>query len=117
MKQPGQLGLVPFPHADLTPGKPRPVLLLARVPGPYDDWLVCMLSTQRHQAIPGFDEVIDGDAPDFAKSGLKSPSVIRIARLAVIADEMLLGSIGAISEARLTRIKHRLANWIQGTEV
>jgi mRNA interferase MazF len=40
MKKPGQVALVPFPRVDLTPGKPRPVLLLARVPGPYDDWLV-----------------------------------------------------------------------------
>jgi hypothetical protein len=29
MKKPGQVALVPFPRVDLTPGKPRPVLLLA----------------------------------------------------------------------------------------
>jgi hypothetical protein len=30
VKKPGQVALVPFPQVDLTPGKPRPVLLLAR---------------------------------------------------------------------------------------
>jgi hypothetical protein len=65
MKKPGQGALVPFPRVDLTPGKPRPVLLLARVPGPYDDWLVGMFSTRLHQEVRGFDEVIDADASDF----------------------------------------------------
>ena len=37
VKKPGQVALVPFPQVDLTPGKPRPVLLLARVLGPYED--------------------------------------------------------------------------------
>ncbi len=59
MKKPGQVGLVPFPQVDLTAGKPRPVLLLARVPGPYEDWLVCMFSTKLHQAVQGFDEVMN----------------------------------------------------------
>jgi mRNA interferase MazF len=93
--------------------KPRPVLLLARVPGPYDDWLVCMFSTRLHQEVPGFDEIIDVDASDFEQPGLKTPSVIRVARVAVVSDEMLLGCIGTIGEERLSRIQDKLANWIQ----
>lgn len=113
MKKPGQVALVSFPRVDLTPGKPRPVLLLARVPSPYDDWLVCMFSTRLHQEVQGFDEVIDADASDFEQSGLKTPSVIRVARLAVLSKDMLLGCIGAIGEERLNRIREKLANWIQ----
>jgi mRNA interferase MazF len=116
MKKPGQVALVPFPHVDLTPGKPRPVLLLARVPGPYDDWLVCMFSTRLHQEVQGFDEVIDAGASDFEQSGLKIPSVIRVARLAVVSDEMLLGCIGEIGGERRGRIQKRLASWIQGAD-
>lgn len=114
MKKPGQVALVPFPRVDLTPGKPRPVLLLARVPGPYDDWLVCMFSTRLHHEVQGFDEIIDVDASDFEQSGLKTPSVIRVARLAVVSDGMLLGCIGTIGEERLSRIQDKLVNWIQG---
>lgn len=113
MKRPGQISLVPFPRVDLTPGKPRPVLLLAPVPGPYDDWLVCMISTRRHQEVAGFDEIIEPHDQDFTASGLKSPSVCRIARLAVVADEMLPGAIGGISTARLARIRARLAAWLR----
>jgi mRNA interferase MazF len=41
------------------------------------------------------------------------PSVIRVARLAVVSEEMLVGSIGEISDERLHRIQKRLADWIQ----
>lgn len=114
MRYPGQIELVRFPHVDLSPGKPRPVLLLARVPGPYDDWLARMVSGKLHQEVEGFDDVIRTDDADFELSGLKATSVFRIARLAVVADELLLGGIGEISEERLARIRTRLAAWVQG---
>jgi mRNA interferase MazF len=114
VKKPGQVALVPFPRVDLTPGKPRPVLLLARVPGPYEDWLACMFSTKLHQAVQGFDEVINTNGSDFERSGLKVASVIRVARLAVVSEDMLVGRIGEIGEERLRRIQRRLASWILG---
>ena len=83
MKQAAQIVLFRFPHTDLTQGKLRPALLLGRLPGPYDDWLVCMVSSQTQHYVQGFDEIIQTDDLDFASSGLKTPSVIRIARLAV----------------------------------
>ncbi len=108
------MALLRFPEVDLAPGKPRPVLLVAPVPGPYEDWLICMISTQLHQALAGFDEVIDQDASDFQSSGLKVASVIRVARLAVVPSRMFIGSIGEISPERLRRIRRARVNWIQG---
>ena len=58
VRKAGQVAILHFPKADLVQGKPRPVLLVTPVPGPYDDWLVCMISTQLQQAVEGFDEVI-----------------------------------------------------------
>ena len=113
MKKPGQVALMPFPQVDLAPGKPRPVLLIAPVPGPYEDWLVCMFSTKLQQALQGFDEIIDSNANDFHSSGLKVPSVIRVARLAVVSADMLIGTIGEISNERLHRVQKTLADWIQ----
>jgi mRNA interferase MazF len=76
--KPGKLALLRFPHVDLEEGKLRPVLLIAPVPGNYPDWLVAMVSSRLEQAIPGFDEIIKEEDPDFVTSGLKRPSVIRI---------------------------------------
>jgi len=74
-----------------------------------------MISTQLEQAVPGFDEVITEEAPDFVTSGLKRPSVVRLGRLAVASPEVLLGAIGEVSEERLTRIRRALAEWILGS--
>jgi mRNA interferase MazF len=74
-----------------------------------------MISSQLHQEIPDFDEVITPADSDFQQSGLKLASVIRISRLAVVNSDVLLGKLGQIDTKRLSRIKQRLANWIQGT--
>ena len=101
-----------FPQTDLAQGKLRPALLLGKLPGPYDDWLLCMISSQTRHYIPGFDEIIQADGPDFDTSGLKIPSVIRVGRLAVVEGRILLGAIGEIESERLQRIKRHLADWI-----
>ncbi len=112
MKQAGQVVLFRFPQTDLTEGKLRPALLLGKLPGEYDDWLICMISSQMRHAIPEFDEIIGEDDPDFAESGLKAASVIRVGRLAVVQGEILLGAVGQIAPERLQRIKRRLAEWL-----
>jgi mRNA interferase MazF len=112
LRKSGQIALLRFPQADLSSGKLRPVLLIARLPGPYEDWLICMLSTQLHQALPEFDEVLDENQPDFMESGLKIASVIRIGRLAVVSAASLTGTIGSISNQRLRRIKKAIAHWL-----
>jgi len=78
----------------------------------FDDWLVCMVSSRIEQAEAGLDEVLLPTDPAFVASGLKAPSVMRLTRLAVLDGSLLAGSIGAIDEARLSRIRQRLARWI-----
>jgi len=84
VRRAGQVAIMRFPSADLKLGKPRPVLLLARVPGVYDDWLICMISSQLRQEVEGFDDIVQEHDQDFSESGLKEASVIRVARLAVV---------------------------------
>jgi mRNA interferase MazF len=111
MKRAGQIVLTPFPYTDLSTTKLRPVLML-RQASRFDDWLVCMVSSQAHQAETDLDEIISPTDTDFADSGLKVPSVLRLSRLAVLDGSLLLGSIGAISEERLGRVRQRLAKWM-----
>ncbi len=114
MKQPGHIVVFPFPETNHTNSKLRPALLIQCVPGRYDDWLVCMISSQLHQEIADFDEVISPDDLDFSTSGLKCASLIRVSRLAIVDVNLLLGSIGSISQERLSRIKTKIADWIIG---
>jgi mRNA interferase MazF len=113
MKQAGQIVLIRFLQTDMAEGKLRPALLLAKLPGEYDDWLICMVSSQIQHDVKEFDEVVRETDTDFADSGLKATSVIRLGRLAVVEGPILLGAIGHISPDRLKRIKSRLAAWLR----
>ncbi|MEQ1534138.1 MAG: type II toxin-antitoxin system PemK/MazF family toxin [Sideroxydans sp.] len=112
MKQAGQIVLTAFPYTDLSETKLRPVLLLKQASHTFDDWLVCMVSSQIHQADAQLDEVVRTTDKDFIESGLKADSVLRLSRLAVLNGALLVGSIGKIDKQRLTQVKQRLANWI-----
>jgi mRNA interferase MazF len=112
MKQAGQIVLFRFPHTDLDEGKLRPALLLGRLPGEYEDWLICMVSSQTRHFIEGFDEIIREEDPDFSGSGLKVESVIRAGRLAAVDGDILLGAIGQVLPERFQRVKKNLAGWL-----
>ena len=113
MKKPGQIVTFNFPNTDSTVGKPRPALLLAKTPGPFDDWWLCMVSTELRHAVAEFDELILPGDSDFAQSGLRSPSLIRLARVSVVSSRILIGAIGAVAPARLLRIRQRISDWIR----
>lgn len=65
----------------------------------------------RHQ-VEGFDEVVRASDVDFGDSGLKTESLIRIGRLAVVDGSILLGAIGQLSPRRFERIKRKIADWV-----
>ena len=112
MKQAGQIALMPFPFTNLSNAKRRPVLLLRQLDQRYDDWLVCMISSQSHQFHPELDLLIDQQDEAFAESGLKVSSVIRLSRIAVLDGQLLLGQLGSISHTRLTELKTRFSRWL-----
>lgn len=113
IKRAGQIVVFRFPQTDLVVGKIRPALLLAPLPSGYNDWLVCMISSQTRQTILGIDEAIFSSDPDFSQSGLKNDSIIRLTRLAVVSDSIFLGTTGEISADRLENLKNKLAHWIK----
>ena len=109
----GQIVLFRFPQTDQQTANLRPALIIRKLPGQYDDWLICMISSQLSQEIPGFDEIITSDDPDFRGSGLKLSSLVRIGRLAVVNKDILIGKIGQVDGLRLSRIRQKLSEWIQ----
>ncbi len=94
----GDVVLTPVPQADGAI-KNRPAIILREMP-PYKDLLVCGISTQLHQQVKDFDEIISPADADFPSSGLKSESLIRLGFLAVLPRSSIAGSIGLISSER-----------------
>jgi len=109
----GHVSLVRFPPTDLVEGKYRPVLLLARMPGPFSDWLVCAITSQLRHAVAHWDEEIREVDDDFESSGLKEHSLIRIGKLATVEEERLEGVLGEISAHRLAAIRSKIADCLE----
>lgn len=112
MIEEGDVVLFRFPQTDLQERKLRPALVIKRVPGEYEDWLICMISSRVYQYNEELDEIITPQDSDYKDSGLKTESIIRTSRLAVVEKEVLIGKIGKISPERLRKIKNKLGKWI-----
>ena len=65
------------------------------------------------QEVAGFDDPIRPGDADFAASGLKAPSLIRLGFLAVLPASSLLGTIGSIDNVRHVRLLERLSNHLR----
>jgi mRNA interferase MazF len=106
----GDVVLTPVPQADGAV-KNRPAIILRELP-PYKDLLVCGVSTQLHQRVKDFDELIRPADGDFSGSGLKSESLIRLGFPAVLPRSKIIGSIGSISVDRHKRLLKTLSDYL-----
>ena len=106
----GDVVLTPVPQAD-GQIKYRPAIILREM-RPYGDLLVCGVSTQLNQRVPGFDEIILPADADFAASRLASASLIRLGFLAIVPRRSIAGSIGAISPERHKRLLKTLSDYL-----
>lgn len=112
----GDILLFRFPQSDLGTGKLRPALLIKRIEGNFDDWLVCMISAQTRHQIRGLEVVLPETMPDFTGTGLKKESLVRVSRLAVVDSNVFTGKLGSLPTGTFEDIRIRLANWIRSEE-
>ncbi len=106
----GDIVLTPLPQSD-GQIKNRPALFLRVLP-PFNDALLCGISTQLARAVAGFDELITLQDEDFVSSGLVAASVIRLGFLVVLPQSQLIGSIGRISLERRKRLLKNLSEYL-----
>ena len=91
--------------------KLRPTLCLRKLPGNYNEILVCGLSHQIRLCIEGFDEIVTPD--DDELQNLQGPSVIRLGFLDRIRTPVPgNGRLGSISEKRHRRLLKKLAKYL-----
>jgi mRNA interferase MazF len=107
----GAIALASLPQADGLL-KLRPAVLLRQLP-PFGDWLVCGISTQLRQRAEDLDELIEPSGLDFAESGLKAASIIRLGFLSTLPARRLNGVVGSISHERHHRLLRRLSDYLQ----
>jgi len=107
--KPGDVVLIRLPQATGGPPKLRPALVLALLPGPFQNVLICGISTQLEDLEPDWDEFMGPQEADFGASGLRRPSAIRLSYLYAADARELSGAIGRVDPQRLKRLRARLA--------
>ena len=92
--------------------KLRPAIVLGPVP-PFNDWLVCAVSSQVQREVKGLDVLVDERHADYQRMGLRSASVVRVAQLTTLPDRSIQGAVGSISNVTLDLLKARLREWLR----
>lgn len=111
---PGDVVLIPLPQlGGGGAAKLRPALALTLLPGPYQNVLLCGISTQLHLIQANWDERIQPGDGDFVASGLHQTSVIRLGYLYAAEAMEITGIIGRIDPTRLVRLRTRLADHVR----
>lgn len=96
----GDIILVPFPFSDLTGNKNRPALVLIESTL---DVTVAFISTQIH-----WKEETDILLQTSKENGLKKESLIRLAKLATIDKEIVLGRLGRLDKSTILLVNKNL---------
>jgi mRNA interferase MazF len=102
-----------FPQSNLIEGKLRPALVIKEIKGNFDDWLVCMISTQIRHKVEGLEIIISESVKGFSHTGLKKESLIRTSRLAVVHSDIFEGKLGYLPNETFETVRNLLSEWIR----
>lgn len=89
----GKIILVHFPFTDLSSTKLRPALVIHESDA---DVVVAFISSRVPAQDSGSELIIAETHPDFPRTGLKVPSVIRFDKVATLSRDLIEGEIGVI---------------------
>jgi len=100
--QPGDVVLVRFPFTDLTTTKLRPAVVLATHG---DDLTIVGIFSSPAQPSRQTWIVLSSDERNFSETGLKTTSVIKAERIAVIEQSVIVRRLGSLSPSQMEKVK------------
>src|SRR3954469_838972 len=95
----GKVVLVPFPFDDLTATKVRPAVCLTEPIGVHRHVILAFLSSQPPHNLEATDIELNPRHSDFAKTGLRGPSVLRLHRIVTLSASLIQRELGELSTA------------------
>jgi mRNA interferase MazF len=104
----GELYLASFPFGDLPGMKLRPVLLLTEPVGPIPEVVVAYISSVLPAQLLPSDLLLDPATSDFQSTNLKTPSVLRLHKLATIHTRSIVRFLGTLEPIALSTVAAKL---------
>jgi mRNA interferase MazF len=108
----GDIILVPFPFTDLSETKLRPAVVLW-VDDRGQDVTLCFISSQAIDKITSDEFLISTGDAEFAQTGLKTDSKVRVARIVTLERSLLQRRLGSIGSQHLQQLDQRLVHAFQ----
>ena len=100
--------LVPFPFDDLSTTKVRPAVCLTNPVGINRHIVLAFITSQRPSDLMATDVVFDADRPDFARTGLRVTSWLRLHRLITLTTSVIQRDLGLVSPVTRSEIDDKL---------
>jgi len=104
----GKIVLVPFPFDDLSGTKVRPAICLCEPIGPHRHVVLAFISSQTAADTLPTDVIFEPSQADFAASGLRVRSTLRLHRLLTVSTSLLRRELGEVAPARQSKIDEKL---------
>lgn len=104
----GKVVLLPFPFDDLSSTKVRPAVCLTEPIGPHRHVVVAFITSQFPDSPLESDVILATDNPDFAATGLRVSSAVRLHRLMTVTTSLIQRELGALSPELLKAVQARL---------
>ncbi|MBW1793059.1 MAG: type II toxin-antitoxin system PemK/MazF family toxin [Deltaproteobacteria bacterium] len=92
----GKVVLVPFPFDDLSTAKVRPAVCLTDPIGPHRHVILAFISSRILTDSLETDLVLDSRQPEFATTGLRRSSTLRLHRLMTVTTALVRRELGEL---------------------
>ena len=106
----GKIFLVPFPYDDLLANKLRPAACLTHPLGARRHVILAYITSRLPTNLLETDIVLATSHPDFAASGLRVPSTIRLHQLVTVSTVVVQRELGELSLDTQAQIAEKLCN-------
>lgn len=100
--------LVPFPFDDLSATKVRPAVCLTNPVGTHRHLVLAFITSRIPSDLLDTDVVLDANAPDFASTGLRVTSTLRLHRVITVSASLVLRELGELSLNTQTEVADKL---------
>lgn len=104
----GDIVRLPMVGMDGEP-KPRPAVVLCRLPGRFQTWLMAGISTSPRAVMPNWDIAIDPSVEWWTATGLERRSAIRLSYLQAVSEAVIIDRLGTVPSDEVTRLQARLS--------
>ena len=100
--------LVPFPFDDLTGSKVRPALCLTDAVGTYRHIVLAFITSVVPAQLEPTDLLLDSSSADFARTGLRVRSVLRLHRMVTVPAKIIQRQLGIFPPNLQAEVQQRL---------